>query len=456
MANFITTSIVWEGKENFEKLLRPLFVGRDPMTTQGIRIMPNIQSKTKLNLWGAVRKVLKAYAKGFNPATGSVFTQRDIDVYQMKAEMAQDANEFYQTVYEQLLAKGVDWNDISKASGQLQDAIIEIFMNAFKSDVYRQYWLNDTYKETVSGGFYTGTADVDYNAYKGLWQIIFENASATPTADQIQAFDYDASAVAQVQTVTFTGTSGTANVTVDGVNYLATFDTDLDTTAANFVTLHASALLNRKLLLENQPTGDDARFTSTIPGRPFSTITITNVSGDLAGSVAATTANTAPVALTEDQAVGVLKTMYKDSPATLKTLSAREKVFLVDGDTYENYLSTVEGWGSSVKFSSERGRIELINGREFLTYRGIPVVNLDWENDLNADFAHASGENPARPYRIIYTALNNLVMAIDAMSEFTKFEFWYNKDEQENRYRMQLKTGANYVHNELMSVAYEL
>lgn len=43
--------------------------------------------------------------------------------------------------------------------------------------------------------------------------------------------------------VTLEGTDGTANVVVDGVNYLATFNTDLETTTGNFVTAHAAALL---------------------------------------------------------------------------------------------------------------------------------------------------------------------------------------------------------------------
>ena len=204
MANFITNSITWEGKVNFDRLLKPLFIGKSPLQTNGIRIMPNIQSKQKLNYFGAVSKILKAYAKGFTAASGSTYTQRDIDVYQMKAEMSQDANAFWQTVYEQLLAKGIDWNDISKASGALQATIVEIFTNALESDVYRQYWHNDTNKETVSGGFQTGAADVDYNAYDGMWKIIFDNSASAPSATQIKAFDYDNSAVNQVRTFTTT------------------------------------------------------------------------------------------------------------------------------------------------------------------------------------------------------------------------------------------------------------
>ena len=44
---------------------------------------------------------------------------------------------------------------------------------------------------------------------------------------------------------TITGTSGTANLTVNGVAYLATFDTDLDETAEDFVASHRAALLLR-------------------------------------------------------------------------------------------------------------------------------------------------------------------------------------------------------------------
>jgi hypothetical protein len=45
--------------------------------------------------------------------------------------------------------------------------------------------------------------------------------------------------------VTLTGATGTANITVDGTAYLATFATSLTVTAANWVALHRAALLLR-------------------------------------------------------------------------------------------------------------------------------------------------------------------------------------------------------------------
>lgn len=455
MANFITTSLTYEGKQNTDILIKPLFIGKSPMETEGVRIMPNVTSKTKLNYFGPVNKVLKAYSKGFSGKTGAAYTQRDIDVAQMKAEYSQDANEFYQTVLETLLGKGVDWNDLDKADMKLKEVIIEMFMQGFKSDTFRQFWLNNTYKETVTSGTETGTADTDYNAYKGMWQHIFENAAASPTADQIKAVDIDNGAVKQVDTVTLTGTSGTCNVTFNGVAYLATFTTDLTTTTANFVTSHAAALLLRGVVVTSST--DTIIFTSAVPGNPFAAVTISAaVSGNLTGTRAATTANTAPSDLAADEILGKLDTMYLAQPAELRQMKKDQKVILMDFQSYDNYEKSIRGHGSSVLWTTEKGREDFIAGNQTLRYKGIPVMQIDWDVFLEADFPHASGSNPARNNRIIITALNNLVLAMDAFSSFSKFEFWYNKDEQENRYRMQMKMGANYVHNKLMIVAYEI
>lgn len=191
--------------------------------------------------------------------------------------------------------------------------------------------------------------------------------------------------------------------------------------------------------------------TSSIKGQPVDVITITSVITDLAGTIAQTTANTVPSALSSDQTLGMLKQMYRDSRSELKSIPPAGRVFLLDGYSYENYITTLED-----KNSTEQGRIDLINGVEVVTYRGVRVLNLEWENDLLADFPHEAGELPARPYRIIYTAINELVMAVDAVSSTSTFKSWFNMDEEENRYRSTMKTGANYVLPELISVAYEI
>lgn len=76
------------------------------------------------------------------------------------------------------------------------------------------------------------------------------------------------------------GTFGTASVNINGTLYTATFNTDLATTAANFVTTHAAAILADTGLVASSSSwfilleGDYASFTTT---------SVTNLSGNLEG-----------------------------------------------------------------------------------------------------------------------------------------------------------------------------
>jgi len=88
----------------------------------------------------------------------------------------------------------------------------------------------------------------------------------------------------QVQTVNLTGTSGTGNIIVNGVEYLATFATDLATTEGNFVTAHAAAILTATGATVTYAGG---LITFTAPAGTMPIISFDNVSGDLAGTVSA-------------------------------------------------------------------------------------------------------------------------------------------------------------------------
>ena len=98
-------------------------------------------------------------------------------------------------------------------------------------------------------------------------------ASGTTTWDEYDlAFGID---------LTFTGTSGTANVNVVATSYAAVFNTDLATTASDFVTLHKAAMLLLGInLLYNG--GATIRFCSTEAN--CNSVAITNVTGDLSGT----------------------------------------------------------------------------------------------------------------------------------------------------------------------------
>ena len=85
------------------------------------------------------------------------------------------------------------------------------------------------------------------------------------------------------QAITLTGTSGTANVAIDGTDYLAAFETDLTTTANNFVTAHAATILAEHGLTV---TADAGVLTFVGATEGFLNPTITNATGNLDGTVA--------------------------------------------------------------------------------------------------------------------------------------------------------------------------
>lgn len=82
--------------------------------------------------------------------------------------------------------------------------------------------------------------------------------------------------------ITLAGTGGTANVTINGVDYLATFNSDLTTTASDFVTAHASAILSAT---GGVVTANAGVLTYVDETESFPTISVANASGDLAGTL---------------------------------------------------------------------------------------------------------------------------------------------------------------------------
>ncbi len=126
------------------------------------------------------------------------------------------------------------------------------------------------------------------------------------------------------------------------------------------------------------------------------------------------------------------------------------KAFYVGDLVYENLIAYLE----STSWTAN-GYANLVNGTdEVITFRGIPVINIGWDYHLDADFAHASGELWAYPHRVIYSAMDNLVLGIDGANEFNSYDFWFNKDLEMNRWRAKLIMGPEYVHNKLIAVAY--
>lgn len=97
---------------------------------------------------------------------------------------------------------------------------------------------------------------------------------------------YDEYSIAYGLSITLSGTSGTANVNLDGVDYLATFNTSLYQTAVDFVSTHEAALNLNNIRVFALGSGTDGRLRFCAPQLILDAMTITNVTGDLSGSIA--------------------------------------------------------------------------------------------------------------------------------------------------------------------------
>ena len=120
--------------------------------------------------------------------------------------------------------------------------------------------------------------------------------------DGIAGGTYDYVAFTQVDTITLTGTDGTATITGAGdLTKVVTFDTDLTTTAENFVTTNAAAYLAEDIVLTSD--GADLIFTSNVSGQRFTTPVITNTTEDLDGTVVSTDTNIPVIVLGQNYKV---------------------------------------------------------------------------------------------------------------------------------------------------------
>jgi hypothetical protein len=130
-------------------------------------------------------------------------------------------------------------------------------------------------------------ADTDLHYVKGT--VIEIVTAATFTSLGEKGFDSTGAAQAQVDTVTLTGATGTANITAGGLTKLATFNSTLTQTATDFVTDHAAAYLVVGITVTS--SGADVIFTATVTGVAFTSPITVNVTTDLVGTTVNTTLN---------------------------------------------------------------------------------------------------------------------------------------------------------------------
>ena len=444
MANLITHSLSFTRESVTEYFLKPLFVDAD---IRGIvELRTDLKSGEKLDMISKLSKITKAWQEGtgFTPSTGVTITQKTVTVVKLKAEVHQNGRAFVNYVKQEALKKGYAESDINGTV--FEEIVMAVFMRGLMADLNRQAFFGDTVKEVFVSVAPGGTLDDDYKEYDGLWTRVLKDVISgdIPSAQVlgINTSTYqDQVAVANVRTATLTGTSGTANVTINGTAYLATFATDLTTTAANFVTAHAATILARHGRVVVTSSGADLIVTSGVPGQGV-TVAVANASGNLAGSVANTTATVQNTTLKAGAGKAILKGMYDKMTPELRERMAEAR-YVVTGSIMDAYITDLEADGT------EAAHMKIIDGVRSITFRGIPVIERrDWDVHIAADFAGV------RPHRAMLILPENMVVGTDGANDATNAEMWYDQNTQTNRFRVEYYAGTQYKHPEFITLAY--
>lgn len=323
----------------------------------------------------------------------------------------------------------------------IAQGIMEVFYLANTDKIVEKAEGTGVFPNKVVSSAYD--ADIRFNPVDGLWTSLIGNAATSPTVDQVKHVAMNNAAVAQVNTITLTGTEGTALIVVKGVSKTATFDNDIADTTAAFVAANAAAYLAAGLVLTGTTT---LVFTANVAGVAFDDGTGANVTGNLAGGSVATTPNTDAAALASGEAMAAFNSMVTGQPRALKAIPRQRKVILATQSMIENYETTLGVAGASLG-TSESQRNVLINGVTELKFNGIPIVEMPIDAAIDAyDFGY--------PHRAILTVPENIAPILSTAGNFAESALWWNKDENENRARVQLSVGGDYWLPELTVVAY--
>lgn len=141
-------------------------------------------------------------------------------------------------------------------------------------------------------------------------------------------------------------------------------------------------------------------------------------------------------------AEALFKQLWDSSSLELKeSKSQGELVYLVTSDLYANYEDELDSATLEAAYLAKQ------SGRESLSFRGIPVVDvclgsyLENYEDMPQSFA-------------ILTDRRNLALAVNTANfPGTEIRMWYNPDVMENRQRAVFMAGCDYLLPELVVIA---
>lgn len=145
---------------------------------------------------------------------------------------------------------------------------------------------------------------------------------------------------------------------------------------------------------------------------------------------------------TEGKVVEIFDSLWKNGGDNIQDLKADGQLaFFVTSDLYFRYEKYLDSKGADAAYT------DTVNGRQRLTYHGIPIIDLRLAGYLSSTTYHKSF--------CLLTDRRNLVLAVNT-ADFpgNEVRMWYNPDEMENRQRAVFMAGCDILDEALVAYAY--
>lgn len=220
--------------------------------------------------------------------------------------------------------------------------------------------------------------------------------------------------------------------------------TDIDALVQELVLEAAARDMYRKLWL-NDTTSANADYLGY--DGIFKKVSAGYLAGDgttNAGSITATNLEIANIIATFNRVEDAQSDELKYMPDTMKKMYVTDPVW----KAYRRYLQSNQFSGVA------ESRIALINGIETLYYNNIELINLGVISKyLSTDFTNGSPATLTTGNRILLTVPDNHIVSTDALTDSMSLEFWYERKDDVNYWRMFYKMGYTYAWGQLNTMA---
>ena len=154
-----------------------------------------------------------------------------------------------------------------------------------------------------------------------------------------------------------------------------------------------------------------------------------------------------PAAPTAADAIGLIRNVYDQAPASLQQVAAGDKKMFVTPKVFNAYLANLEG------SSADLAIVNQVDGMRRVMFRGVELVPMyEWDTILTdtdpALFNTAAGADVNNG--VCYCAVENLIIGSDVTDPQGSFKVFYDDLEEKMFFRGYFKLGVQYLYSSLV------